>query len=153
MRYLKLLVLLSLPLLSYADGSIDAKHLLKRDLGDAIEFHQSEIQYCPDNTCELFRSKEQELLPAYVYLYLFHRSGTIYLKQSFGGEQAFVELAKEEPQIRELFSQYCKENSNSPNCILDGLGSSIGVELGSAGYDEGYYCYGYSENENVCEKL
>lgn len=138
---------------SSADNVIDIKELLVRDLKDSLEFREKEIYYCPDNTCEIFRAKDIKLLPSYVYLYLYHKSGTIYLKESFDKEETFIITAVEEPNIIEGLRKYCKETDKTPTCVIEGLGRAINIEVGSARYDEGYFCYGYSKNENICKKL
>jgi len=134
---------------------LNALDLLKQHLGSEIQIKsQNEIWYCPDNTCEMYRSaKPNEYLPHFVYLNLFHNPSYIYLNQSFNGSVPFMKSAVEEPSIRSLVSTYCSVIPSTPKCILEGLTSTFKIEIGHGRYDEGYFCYGFSENENICNKL
>lgn len=147
---------LLLALFSFANAEeIDVLSLLKRDLGESIEVHSNkEIWYCPDNTCEMYKTIEPHPdFPAFIYLHLFHESGYIYLKESSGDFKAFRRVAVEEPKIRAKVASYCPTKSKSPNCILEHMKRKLGITLCFGRYDEGYFCYGCKENENKCKKL
>lgn len=139
---------------SHADTP-DVLRLLKRDLGQSIEVvSKHEIRYCPDNTCEIIKSnKTTNLLPEFLYLYLFHESGYIELGKSFNDQKPFREAAVEEPQVRKMVEKFCPTTEKAPKCILQGMRSSLGIKSCFGRYDEGYFCYGCSENENICKKL
>jgi hypothetical protein len=134
---------------------IDALSLLKRDLAEMIEVHSNkEIWYCPDNTCEMYKAIESHPdFPAFIYLHLFHESGYIYLKESIGDFKAFRNVAVEEPNIRAKVASYCPTEKKSPSCILEHMKQKLGITLCFGRYDEGYFCYGCKENENICKKL
>lgn len=129
--------------------------LLKRNLGETIEVHgDNEIWYCPDNTCKLYRVSVAHLdFPSFIYLHLYHESGYIYLDEIIGGEKAFRKVAVEEPKIREAVAHYCKGSEKTPQCIIMGMRKELGVLVGFGRFDEGYFCYGYQENDNICKKL
>lgn len=135
--------------------NIDVLSLLRRDLGETIEVHgKREIWYCPDNTCELYKiDKPSPDFAAFVYLYLYYESGYIYLKESFDHEHAFRKVAIEEPEVRAGMAHYCHNEKKSPQCIIDGMKSKLKILVDFGRYDEGYFCYGYKENENICKKL
>jgi hypothetical protein len=139
---------------AHADA-IDSLALLKRDLGQSIEVvSKHEIRYCPDNTCEIIKSqKPTNLLPAFLYLYLFHESGYVELGKSFNDQKPFREAAAEEPQVRKSVERFCPSAEKTPKCILQGMRSNLGIKSCFGRYDEGYFCYGCSENENICKKL
>ncbi len=129
--------------------------LLLRDLGDALEIHgENEIRYCPDNTCDLYKIKNNHPdFSIFIYLHLFHESGYIYLNESIGGYKAFRKIAVEEPDIRASAAHYCKAKPVKPKCILKGMRKKLGISVGFGRYDEGYFCFGYSKNESTCKKL
>ena len=136
--------------LSFANATdTDSLALLKRDLGDAIELHgDHEIWYCPDNTCEIFKSKSKTPdLSNFVYLYLFHKSAYTYLNESFR------KTAVEEPEVRKSMKSYCSGKEADVQCILDGMKRPLDISICFGRYDEGNFCYGCSENENICKKL
>jgi len=132
----------------------DVLRLLKRDLGDSIEVvSKNEIRYCPDNTCDIIKSKTStNLLPEFLYLYLFHESGYTYLGTSFDNQKPF-RAAVEEPQVRKKVEKFCGAAEKTPKCILQGMRSSLGIKSCFGRYDEDNFCYGCSENENICKKL
>jgi len=122
----------------------DSSALLKRDLGKSIEFiSEREIRYCPDNTCEIYRIKDPKKsvhLPSFVYLYLYHQSDYIYLKESVGGSRPFRQLAKDtEPLVRKSVETFCKEAAKTPTCILAGFKSALGVSITTGRNDEGKF--------------
>ena len=148
---MKLLLTLTIFISSIASaGDYDVVDLLKRDLGEQINFVSlSEIHYCPDNTCSIYKaSKKLELLPTYVYLHIIHASGytSIYRKP-------FIESAKESTEILNQSKQYCLETDMSAQCILNGIATNIEATECSGRYDEGYFCFSCKESENVCHKL
>ncbi|MHC3994053.1 hypothetical protein ACXWTF_04445 [Thiomicrolovo sp. ZZH C-3] len=142
--------------LSFASaGEVDSLSLLQRDLGDSIELHgDHEIWYCPDNTCEIFKAKSKTPnLSSFVYLYLFHKSTYTYLNKSDGDNKAFREKAIEELEVRKSMESYCTEKDLDAQCILDGMQRALNISICFGRYDEGNFCYGCSENENICKKL
>lgn len=139
---------------SHADAD-EVLQLLKRDFEEAIEVHGAlEIWYCPDNTCELYKiASPHPDLSTFVYLHLFYESGYTYLNESIGGYKAFRKVAKEEPSVTARASHYCKDSITSPECILKGMKSSLGISVGFGRYDEGNFCYEYENGKGVCQKL
>ena len=155
MRSLSIAIFLFLAAgLAHADTP-DVLLLLKRDLGESIEVvSKHEIRYCPDNTCDIIKSKKNtDLLSEFLYLYLFHESGYIYLGTSFDNQKPFRVAAVEEPQVRKRVEKFCSATEKTPKCILQGMRSSLGIKSCFGRYDEGNFCYGCSENENICKKL
>ncbi len=147
---------LSLVTCAYAiSDEANALQLLKRDLRESIEVKSTtEIQYCPDNTCEMFKTvKVNSDFPAFIYLYLYHQSHYIYLNKSVSGIKAFRLTAIEEPVIRHNLSHYCSDEKKSPDCILQNMQQELGIIIGAGRFDEGYFCYGYTQTENICHKL
>jgi hypothetical protein len=155
----KISIFITLALLTLNSNSnsneLNPLDLLKMHLGDSIEVkNRNEIWYCPDNTCEIYKSdRPNEYLSHFVYLNLFHNPSYIYLSQSFNDSVPFVKAAVEEPNITSMVSNYCLETSLTPKCILEGLTKAFKVKIGYGRYDKGYFCYGFSENENICNKL
>ena len=135
-------------------SEMDVLSLLKRDLGEKLQVRSDkEIWYCPDNSCEMYKAVEEPKdFPMFVYLQLFHASGSIYLNESISGDLAFRKLAVEEPKVRKLASKYCEEDPLDTNCIILNMQRELGIETGFGRYDEGYFCYGYRESENFCNK-
>jgi len=139
------ILLVALSIVSFAQAAdVDPLALLKRDLGDSIEvISGQEIRYCPDNTCDIFRikdSKQADYLPYFVYLYLFHESGYIYLKEPFAGSRPFREVAKaQEPSVRKKVEDFCKKTPKTPGCILEGMQTSLRISVSFGRYDEGKF--------------
>jgi hypothetical protein len=131
-------------------GEFDVSALLKRDLGDQVTFvSSSEIRYCPDNTCDIYKaSKRMDLLPTYVYLHVIHASSYTPIYRS-----SFIKAAKESSAILKSSEQYCLTAAKSTECILKGLSATIGAQECSGRYDEGHFCFSCNEAENVCQKL
>lgn len=138
---------------AYANDS-DTLRLLKRDLGERVEVvSKREIRYCPDNACEVIKSKEpSNLLPEFFYLYLFYESQYVELEKSYGGEKSFRETAIEEPDVRKKVEMFCPGTKKSPQCILDSMRSGLGIQVCLGRYDEGKYCVSCGEKTR-CERL
>ena len=136
-------------------GELNALSLLKRDLGESIEVHpKNEIWYCPDSTCEIYKAaKPSQDFPAFVYLHLFYESDYYYLGNQVGDNKAFRQVATEEPEVRAKVTSYCPNVTKSPSCILENMKKKLGIKMCWGRYDEGYFCHGCSENENICKKL
>ncbi len=136
-------------------NTLSPLELLERDLGERIKvISSSEIRFCPDNTCTIYKSTiKHNHLATYVYLHLFHESTYIYLNENISGNKAFRTLAKEEPIIRKGIENICKSSTKSISCILSSLKQESGIKQCSGRYDEGYFCYGCKQNENICNKL
>ncbi len=136
-------------------SNIDSLSLLKRELGDNIEVHsEGEIRYCPDNTCEIFKTKKPTLdLASFVYLYLYHISEYVYLNESIDGLNAFRKNTLEESKIKKSMLNYCVNEKKSVECVLNGMKQTLGISLCFGRYDEETFCYGCSENENICSKF
>jgi len=134
-----ILLILSSASFAYARNT-DARTLLKKALGDAIEIESDkEIWYCPDNTCEIYSAKESNPdFPAYVYLHLFHKSTYAYLNLSVGDTKSFrAATAADEPEIRKKLTKYCSSGTADSDCILGGMESKLGISTCFGRYDEG----------------
>ncbi len=155
MRYFWVFGLLLCFVASANAAEPDALSLLKRDLGEAIEVHsKNEIRYCPDNTCEIYKAaKPNQDLAAFVYLHLFYESGYYYLSHAVGDKKAFRQSAIEEPKVRAKLASYCPSAAKEPSCVLKNMKKKLGIKVCQGRYDEGNFCYGCSENENICKKL
>jgi hypothetical protein len=155
MNNISIFITLALLALNSSANELNPLDLLKKHLGDSIQVkNQNEIWYCPDNTCEIYKSdRPSEYFSHFVYLNLFHNPNYMYLNQSFDDSVPFVKAAIEEPGIRRVVSSYCSEEILTPKCILEGLTNTFKFKIGNGRYDEGYFCYGFSENENICNKL
>jgi len=140
---------------SIYSNTLSPPELLQRDLGESIEFiSNTEIRYCPDNTCAIYKSTKNHIhLATYVYLHLFHKSSYIYLNKNFSGNKAFRSLAKEEPAITKSVENICKSKNKTITCILLSIEQKSGIKQCSGRYDEGHFCYGCETNENICKKL
>ena len=149
-RYL-VFVLMTVP--DVALGA-DAMALLKRDLGPAIEvISAKEIRYCPDNTCDVFRARNQaKEFANLVDLYLFYDSAYIYLRESIGGERPFRSRAVAEPPIRKEAERFCQAAEKSERCIIDGLKRALGIQICFARADEGAFCV-HCGKRTSCKKL
>ena len=146
-KNMKTLFLLTLLLTSFASVSAEQNsYSVLRDLiGDSINYlNNTEIQYCPDNTCEIFRSMEKtttkENISDYAYLYLLHKSTYIYLSNSLHGKSAFHITGKEfgDTLINNLAS-YCPTSQITPDCILSGMAQKLKITTHFGRYDEGNY--------------
>jgi len=78
--------LLSFLLLGLALGETGSEELLHQVLGDTIKVQAdmtgATVEYCPDNTCEVFRGQgEKKKLPVsdFAYLYLYYVSDYVML--------------------------------------------------------------------------
>ena len=149
MKIIAIILVMLLPLGIMA-GELDVNELLKRGLGEQVSFvSASEIHYCPDNTCDIYKaSKSLHLLPSYVYLHIIYSSSYIRLYR-----QQFIESAKESTEVMAKVRSYCKENEPSPECILEGMASEMGLINCSGRYDEGYFCHSCNGSKNVCKEL
>ncbi len=138
---------------AYAND-LDTLQLLKRDLGERVEVvSKREIRYCSDNTCEVIKSKEpSDLLPEFLYLYLFYESQYVELGKSHGGEKPFRETAIEEPDVWKKVEMFCPGTKKSPQCILDSMRSGLGIQVCPGRYDEGKYCVSCGEKTR-CKRL
>lgn len=129
---------------------LNVRNLLKRDLSDQITFiSENEIHYCPDNTCEIYKSNiGGELLATYVYLHIIHLSTytPIYRKP-------FINSAKEKEVILNSMNKFCAQGNKTPKCTISGLGAHLNIINCFGRYDEGHFCYSCKPNENICEKL
>lgn len=136
-------------------NDVSASSLLKRHFGEDVEIRgEREIWYCPDSTCTIFQAHNSSAdFPSYVYLYLFHRSKYVYLNQAFSGSKAFRARATEESEVRGKVQHYCSGGSSSPDCIINGMETTIGVQICSGRYDEGYFCYTCGSAESQCKRL
>ena len=137
---------------AHADGV--ALQLLQRDLGNSIEVvSKNEIRYCPDNTCEIIKSKKPDnFLPVFLYLYLFHESGYVELGKSYNGKKPFRESAIEESDIRNNASSFCANTHKSPHCILASMRKQLNIQICTGRYDEGEFCVSCGTKTN-CKKL
>ncbi len=104
---------------SHADTP-DVLRLLKRDLGQSIEVvSKREIRYCPDNTCEIIKSqKPTNLLPEFLYLYLFHESGYVELGKSFNDQKPFREAAVESPKYLKWLKSFAQPQRKPPSAFF-----------------------------------
>jgi hypothetical protein len=141
MKWLILILILALtaPLSTAKETSILT--LLKRDLGESIEVKSdTEIWYCPDNTCEIFTvNKFNPNFTTFIYLYLYHQSGYVYLTMDLGANKAFRKLAIEEPKIRLKVDSYCPQKIKSPACILKAMKQEMAISVCFGRYDEGEF--------------
>lgn len=135
-------------------GNTGALSLLKRDLGQSIEvISKREIRYCPDNTCDIIKAKKAtNLLPEFLYLYLFHESDYPELGKSFNDKKPFRDTAAEEPEIRMKVAAFCPNQQKSVQCILDSMCSSLGIQVCIGRYDEGEFCVSCGDRTS-CKKL
>mgnify|MGYP000379599417 FL=1 len=155
MKNASIFIILLMTVLTSNTTELDVSDLLKMHLGDSIIIKSAnEIWYCPDNTCELYKAENSHPYFSYfVYLNLYHNPSYLYLSQSLGDSVPFLNTAIEEPRVRNTVTSFCSKAVVTPKCILEGLTSKLKIKVGSGRYDEGYFCYGFEENENICNKL
>jgi hypothetical protein len=117
---------------------------LRKHLNDEIKFiSPNEIRYCPDDTCEIFRGNAQgasEVLPVFVFLYLFHESSYIYLAEPVGKSEPFRKKVKlVEQKIRRQAESYCSGKIKNAKCILKTMKNKFGIIVTFGRYDEGEF--------------
>jgi len=119
--------------------------MLQRYLGSAISLTTSSagltIEYCPDNTCDVFRGApgtSVENLSDFVFVFLYYESGYVYLNESRAEHPAFREAAKDAvSSIVKRTRYWCKASKPTPKCILRGMAKEYRVSVSASRYDEG----------------
>ena len=94
------------------------------------------VEYCPDNTCEVFslKGKESVSLQDFAFVYLFSVSEYIYL-QRFQAEQ-------NAPYVQSVLSKYrteCPQSSEQvvARCVVSVLAKRYPIKASFVRYDEG----------------
>ena len=120
----------------------NSKELLSQIFGDAISVHtdatSSTVEYCPDNTCDIFRSLgKQKKLPVanFAYLYLYYISGYAVLSEVRNSEKA---RRAAERILSQNARNKCAATSETETvkCVLRRLAKRHAILLKSARYDE-----------------
>jgi len=114
---------------------------LKTAFGDAIRYTagpKPELRYCPDNTCEVFRSSDEktaENLADFALLYLWRASEYEALRSWQAGPPS-----KRVQEILEKHGAACRASSpSSPRCALEYLAKRAAVRVAFGRYDAGEY--------------
>ncbi|MBF0427703.1 MAG: hypothetical protein HQL94_02160 [Magnetococcales bacterium] len=124
-----------------ANAETNGLHPLEERLPDSIRFFAGKIQsveFCPDNTCELFitkRSISNETLRDFVFLYLYFFSKYYVLSEWRSEGDAFGSIT----YIMKKYKGYpCAKKSNiiMAQCLLRKLAKSHAIHLYFVRYDE-----------------
>jgi hypothetical protein len=129
----------TLLLLAFSAQAETANQILSSWLGSSIErISSSEIRYCPDSTCEIFRasSADPDGLELYALLYLLYVSDYYYLTDHHK-PTALVENFGAE-QLQKL-GVNCPDAEAPQGCVLSGLREQYGVSHFFGRYDEGAF--------------
>ncbi len=143
MKYI-IVILFSLLSLSANAGESDIiLALLKQDLNNMIKVKsKKEIWYCPNNTCVMYKiRKNHSDFLSFVYLHICHE-----VKQ-------ITKISVEGSRIKNKTAHYCPSTSKPLHCILKNMKEKLDIKVGFGRFDEGYFCYGYTEKENICLKI
>ena len=134
MRYLGAILILFFVARAFC-CDLDPNSLLKRDLSGRIEFiSESEIRYCPDNTCNIYTSRlSSPLLATYVYLHILHES-----TYSLVYRESFIKRAKEQQEVMKSALHFCKAAYKTSKCVISGMAKYLGIKICFGRYDEGY---------------
>ena len=115
--------------------------LMSDDSFEVINSH--EIRFCPDNTCEIFRSGQnttKQQLFDFIFLYLFHLSEYIYLSdESFGKTPFKVSGKKFEPKIQSRYKHLCVSDHKDAICVVEAMKKTFGIKVTFGRYDEGQF--------------
>ncbi|HKC54268.1 MAG TPA: hypothetical protein VKC33_06475 [Burkholderiales bacterium] len=94
------------------------------------------VSYCPDNTCDIFRTPLQtprKVVGDFALLWLYFSSGYIYLESFETDAQALVESTVER------YSKECPPTTEeaTASCVLIALAARYNIRLAFRRYDEG----------------
>jgi hypothetical protein len=138
-----LLVVLSLILpVEQPIAASDSTVLLKKVLGDAIAVHVdstgASVEYCPDNTCEVFRSDNKQAessVADFALLYLYYVSDYAALSEFRKSPEA---TRAAERFLNQLGKRGCTKTSRMETikCVVRHLGRHHGISLLFVRYDE-----------------
>ena len=116
-------------------------------LSDSIEINRTgshiEVEFCPDNTCEIFRApanSSMKKLNDFVYLYLFYASGYTYLEMSITDSPPFRKSGRKyASSVLRRNASGCKQTDELElaSCILRSLANENGIQVAFVRYDEG----------------
>lgn len=124
-----------------AGAGTESSTILRQLLGDALNISRKKvtaIEYCPDNTCEVFRIRTkgtQQALADFAFLYLYHVSDYEVLSE-------FREMPKAKESAKlirtEKRGKKCEgfREGQAVKCILRELAARHSISLGLVRYDE-----------------
>lgn len=116
--------------------------LLKKVLGDAVAVHVGSTgalaEYCPDNTCEVFRSDNKRAEPSvadFAFLYLYYVSDYAALSEFRKSPEA---TRAAERLLNQLGKRACTKASRveTIKCVVRHLGRHHDISLLFVRYDE-----------------
>lgn len=138
-----LLVVLSLILpVEQTIAASNSTVLLKKVLGDAIAVHIDStgvlVEYCPDNTCEVFRSDNKQAessVADFAFLYLHYVSDYTTLS---GFRKSPEATRTAERLLNQLGQRACTKTSRAETikCVVRHFGRRHGMSLFLVRYDE-----------------
>lgn len=120
----------------------DSTVLLKKVLGDAIAVHLdstgASAEYCPDNTCEVFRSDNKQAessVADFALLYLYYVSDYVALSEFRKSPEA---TRAADRLLNQLGKRACTKASRveTIKCVVRHLGRHHGISLLFVRYDE-----------------
>lgn len=121
--------------------------VLKKNLGDTFNIkdtgEETQLCYCPDNTCLVFSSKSthRNELGDFAVLYLSNISSYVYLFTNMHGHGVFVDnLSEYSKELLNTHKGNCSgDNYTMIGCILLELQKKYSVKVISSRYDEEVY--------------
>lgn len=120
----------------------DSTALLRKTLGDAIAVHVdstgASAEYCPDNTCEVFRSDNKQAgssVADFAFLYLYYVSDYAALSEFRKSPEATRAAGR---LLNQLGKRACTKASRveTIKCVVRHLGRHHGISLLFVRYDE-----------------
>jgi len=135
--------------------TIDSEKVLKRELGDSLEFvSNTEVRFCPVHKCDVYKiSSPNSDFIHYIFLRLFNQKGYLTISESIHNRRKFNENTQKEASIlRNQLAHYCLNDPINDNCILRQMEKSLGIKICYGIYDEGQYCETCEKNTN-CKNL
>lgn len=142
MKICSVVCLLSFLLPGLAFGETGSEELLRQALGDAVNVQEdmtgATVEYCPDNTCEIFRGQgEKKKLPVsdFAYLYLYYVSDYVSLSDVRKSHEA---RHGAEQLLKQIGKGTCDQGSqiDTIKCVLRQLAKRHSISLVFARYDE-----------------
>jgi hypothetical protein len=144
----KLLLISALLLITFTLGDVFASNItsksgwkLKKMLGDSISIKRNQnkhvVEYCPDNTCEVFSAAERDSssiqkLTNFAYIYLYYVSDYIYLEDFRDKGNVYIN------NIVDINAEGCpiEKEADKIKCTIRKLFSKNGIEIKFIRYDE-----------------
>ncbi len=135
--------------------NINSKEILKKELGDTIEFiSETEVRFCPIHKCDVYKiTRPNPDFLNFIFLRLFNDSEYLTIDETVQNKRIFHEnTLKEAAILRAQLAHYCLSENKTNSCILKQMQEKLGINICYGIYDEGQYCE-ICDNNTICKKL